>query len=176
MSKRPPKEVSENIRDQLWQRADLMSWARLSDSDRSQLYEQWTNEKGIGGVLSGFIDPRAVRVYIKDTLMKPYIRHWLDTMEPQVLEKFGLQKASAIASYIKPHGRQFTGNVVVCWGNSRDWKDVLMSTFERKNPLGKEGRAHVALVESGHTLEPASRKLVEDGANRLGIEAPVWLV
>jgi hypothetical protein len=175
MSQRPPKAVSDSIRSELWKRADQMSWARLSDSERSALYEQWTTEKSIGGILAGFIDPRAVRVYIKDTLMKPYIRHWLDAMAPQVLERFGLDKTTAIENYIKPHGRRYDGNIVVSWGNSRDWKDVLMSSFERKHHLGSGGRAHVALIESGHTQETSTRKLINDGAIRLGVDSPVWI-
>jgi hypothetical protein len=175
VSQRPPKEVSDSIRSELWKRADQISWARLSDSERSALYEQWTTEKAIGGILSSFIDPRSVRVYIKDTLMKPYIRHWLDAMAPQVLERFGLNRAMALENYIKPHGRRYEGGIVVCWGNSRDWKDVLMSSFERKHHLGAGGRARVALIESGHTQEPSIRTLINDGAICLEVDPPIWI-
>ena len=39
------------------------------------LYEQWTKDESIGGVLSNYVDTRRVRVYIKDTLLKDYVRN-----------------------------------------------------------------------------------------------------
>lgn len=68
------KDVRDNIRKKIWDTADELGWPGLSDIDRATWYENWSKDKDIGGVLAHFMDARKVRVYIKDSLLKPYMR------------------------------------------------------------------------------------------------------
>ena len=69
-----PEEIRDQIRDHLWGLADKIGWSDLQDVERARYYELWTKDSSIGGKLAHFMDPRKVRVYIKDSLLKPYER------------------------------------------------------------------------------------------------------
>lgn len=87
----------------------------------------------MSGVLSHFMDARKVRVYIKDSLLKPYLRSRLQDDWERVLLAINMDEQEAIfrRAYNKPHGRQLFDGRVICWGNSREWKSILISVFER---------------------------------------------
>jgi hypothetical protein len=171
-----PEQIREQIRERLWATADDIGWADLPDAERSRYYENWTRDPAIGGKLGHFMDPRIVRVYIKDSLLKAYERHRLLDTGEAVLKRFSIEAASVAESYIKPHGRQLVDGRIVCWGKSRDWKLVLMAAFERAHQI-QSGRAYaVVLVETGKTLDDVTRRLVGDAATRLGIEHIEWMM
>ena len=69
---RIPDDVRDRLRNIVWSRADELGWSSLTDGDRASHYERWTRDKEIGGILAHYMDPRKVRVYIKDSLLKPY--------------------------------------------------------------------------------------------------------
>lgn len=171
-----PETIRDTMRDRLWATADDLGWSSLSDPERSEHYERWTKDATIGGQLAHFMDPRKVRVYIKDSLLKPYERSRMLETESEVWRVLDLAAPQSFAqAYIKPHGRRLHDGRVVCWGKSRDWKLILMAVFER----GKgavEFSAHAAvLVETGPTAEKPRRQLASEAAERLGIAHLVWL-
>lgn len=176
MSGKVPKDIRDRVTELLWSRADDLDWARLSDASRADWYENWSKDPSIGGALGNFMDPRLVRVYIKDSLLKPYIRHRTGAAESQVLRTVGLQgDEHALRTYVKPHGRLFGDGRVACWGNSRDWKTILISVYERAK-AERNGKPFAAvLIESGPTQETGVRALVSDVARRLDIEQLKWL-
>jgi hypothetical protein len=175
MTKKPPKEIVSAVRLDLWARADDLGWRHLSDADRSRYYEQWTREKAVGGLFAEFMDPRAVRVYLKDTIMKPYLRERMVGLIRDVLAAIDIQETEVARTYIKPHGREFLSGRVVCWGNSRDWKAIMMATFERFSIAGRRERPVVVLFESGHTTDAIVRDLVREIGERLEFEVVKWL-
>ena len=65
MTYKVPLDIRDKMREQLWAKADGLVWTKLSDVERASWYENWAKDKEIGGVLSHFMDPRLVRVYIK---------------------------------------------------------------------------------------------------------------
>ena len=171
-----PTKIRESTRDELWKRCDDLGWMSLSDIDRARYYEQWTTAKDIGGQLAGYMDPRKVRVYIKDSLVKPYVRARLELDETEVWRLLGLTESDKPAEkYIKPHGRRLEDGRVIGWGRSRDWKSVLMAVFER----GQAKKANISygavLLESGKTESDKMRLLVCDAARRLDINKVAWL-
>jgi hypothetical protein len=176
MSGKVPKDVRDRVTAMLWSRADDIDWARLPDTSRAEWYENWSKDPSVGGVLGNFMDPRLVRVYIKDSLLKPYIRHRTGAAEAQVLGVVGISCAETVLrTYVKPHGRLLDDGRVTCWGNSRDWKSILISVYERAK-AERTGRAFGAvLIESGPTHDPNIRALVSDVARRLDIEQLKWL-
>ncbi len=173
---RIPDDVRDRLRELIWSRADKLGWSALNDPERARRYEQWTRDPEIGGTLAHYMDARKVRVYIKDSLLKPYERARLSGTEQQILGRLGIPADSEVAlRYIKPHGIVFADGKIVSWGNSRDWKLVLMAMFERAAlrpgslPFGS------VLLENGKTRDAATRKLVREAASRLGIERMEWL-
>src|SRR4051812_21124517 len=118
-----PEEIREGIRERLWSAADDLGWSTLADLERARYYERWTRDQTIGGQLAHFMDPRKVRVYIKDSLLKPYERARMLRTESEVWKLLELPDPKELAvTYIKPHGRQLLDGKIVCWGKSRDWK------------------------------------------------------
>lgn len=173
---RMPEEIRVGLREKLWNAADDLGWASLNDSERSRYYEKWTKDHSIGGQLAHFMDPRKVRVYIKDSLIKSYERARLLDSKAEIWSALEMAAPTeAWEIFIKPHGCRLEDGRVICWGKSRDWKLVLMAVFERGRSR-HEGRPFgAALLETGRTANQGERNLVRDAATRLGIEKLAWL-
>lgn len=171
-----PDDVRDRLRELVWSRADELGWSGLNDSERARRYEQWTREPEIGGVLAHYMDARKVRVYIKDSLLKPYVRERLSGTEAQILARLGIPTDREIAArYIKPHGIAFADGKLVSWGNSRDWKLVLMAMYERAALRPGASPHGAVLIENGKTADAVTRKVVGEAAGRLGIERMEWI-
>jgi hypothetical protein len=125
-----PDEVRDRIRDLLWERATNLGWSGLADVERSRHYEQWTRETAIGGTLAHYMDARKVRVYIKDSLLKPYERARMSDTEQDILAALAIDSGLGVLDrYIKPHGMRFIDGQIIAWGKSRDWKLILMAMY-----------------------------------------------
>jgi hypothetical protein len=173
---RIPDDVRDRLREEVWSRADKLGWSALHDAERARRYEQWSRDPEIGGALAHYMDARKVRVYIKDSLLKPYERARLSGTEREILGRLGIPADSKVARrYIKPHGIEFADGKIVSWGNSRDWKLVLMAMFERAASTPGSSAFGTVLLENGKTGDTATRKLVRDAATRLGVERMEWI-
>lgn len=172
---RIPENIRDDVRDRLWAAADSLRWSTLPDTERAQRYELWTRDPDIGGRLAHFMDPRKVRVYIKDSLVKPYERSRLSRLEGDVWRILSFPDPGPPAeSYIKPHGRRLPDGKIVAWGNSRDWKLILMAVFERAHARRGYEAFGAVLLESGKTADELQRQLVRAAASSLGIRHLEW--
>jgi hypothetical protein len=171
-----PKAIRDGIRQGLWTIADEIGWSTLGDTERSRYYELWTRDPRIGGELAHFMDPRKVRVYIKDSLLKSYGRERLLASENVIWGALGLPIPSQVAqTFIKPHGRRLHDGKVICWGKSRDWKLILMAVFDRGSSHAGATAFGAVLVETGPTSKKSKRLLVTNASRRLGIQHIAWL-
>jgi hypothetical protein len=171
-----PEHVRAQVRELLWERAAAVGWSALADIERSRFYEQWTRDIAVGGVLAHYMDARRVRVYLKDSLMKPYERARLLGTERKILVfLMGAEAPSVVERYIKPNGVRFEDGRIVCWGRSRDWKLVLMALYERAASSFSRHAFGLVLLENGSTADEGTRHLVRDASARLGVERVVWL-
>ena len=171
-----PDAIRDDIKDRLWAAADSLRWSTLSDVERAQHYELWTRDPLIGGRLGHFMDPRKVRVYIKDSLVKPYERSRLSLLEGDVWRLLSFPNPGPHAQrYIKPHGRRLQDGKIICWGKSRDWKLILMAVFERSQARPGSEAFGAVLLESGRTADEHQRRLIREAASRLGIGKLAWL-
>ena len=171
-----PESIRDDIRVRLWAAADALRWSTLPDAERAKHYELWTRDSEIGGRLGHFMDPRKVRVYIKDSLVKPYERARLSLLEGDVWRLLSFPDPGPPAEhYIKPHGRRLVDGKIVCWGNSRDWKSILMAVFERSHTRPGSKAFGAVLLESGRTADEHRRRLVREAASRLRIQNLAWM-
>jgi hypothetical protein len=122
------------------------------------------------------MDPRRVRVYIKDTLLKSYTRERLDDFG-LISKALGLPEDAKITkSYIKPHGRRLVDGRVIAWSRTSEWKLTLLALHERT--FGNKATtpfAAVLMYGSSRHSDLNARKMIIDAANRLGIQKVVWL-
>ena len=171
-----PKEIRAEIRDYLWVEADRINWASLSTGEKSRLYTQWTESRDVGGKLGAYMDPRQIRVYLKDTLLKSYTRERMADPRPifRVLEiEPGVD---CVQTFIKPHGRELRDGRVIAWSRATEWKLTLLAVFERAfGRAGLTSYAAVLLETSTRHADIESRKVVEAAAERLGIQHVAWL-
>ncbi len=170
-----PDAAYRRIKEKLWGVAEERNWPTLSDQQKSALYEDWIRDDEVGGVLSRYLDPGNVRVYIKDTIMKPYGRERIKDFPP-ILRLLGLPDDAAVAeTYIKPHGRRLADGKVISWGLSRDWKAILFAVFERAY-MARAGTPFAAVImfPTGKCQQPDYRAMIETAAGRLGIEHLIW--
>ena len=170
-----PQGTRKRIREQLWAEADSLGWIQLSGPDKSRQYDDWVVREDIGGALSRHMDARQVRVYLKDSVMKPYAHHHMESPE-RPFRVLGLDSAIAVAEeYTKPHGRRLADNRVVCWGPASNWKAVIMAAFERSHLATANAHAVVLFRAQGRYRSDSLRALIEEASARLGIERVVWL-
>ena len=171
-----PDNVRDRIRDLIWSRADDLGWSELPDTERSRHYEQWTRETSIGGTLAHYMDARKVRVYIKDSLLKPYEQARVSGTEQQILQTLGVAADLEVAHrYVKPHGLRFVDGSIVSWGKSRDWKLTVMAMYERVALNPGATAFGMVLLESGRTTDAAARSIIRGAAVRLGIARLEWI-
>jgi hypothetical protein len=170
-----PDGVFNKIKEKLWSVADNLNWPTLLDTQKSSFYADWIRDDEVGGILSRYIEPGNIRVYIKDTIMKPYGRERIKDFPP-MLKLLGLpQDSRVVKTYIKPHGRRLGDGKVICWGHSRDWKSILFSVFERSYivPMGVPFAA-VIMFPTGKCQQPKYRRMIENAAEKLGIGHLIW--
>jgi hypothetical protein len=176
MSKAVPAGLRSEIQKKIWSKADQLNWLGLPDVEKAVWYSHWSKANDIGGVLAHFMDPRKVRVYIKDSLLKPYHRSRLEDALDTVISTAGLTENVAFQrAYLKPHGRMAVDGKIICWGNSRDWKDVVLAVYERayQQPNGIPFAA--VIFETGNTLDAGMRELVSTIGERLGLMQVRWV-
>lgn len=173
---RIPKSLRDELRITLWDKADELGWQGLTWAQKSPLYEAWTRDPEIGGRLSHYVDQRRIRVYLKDTIMKGYVRaRQADPERP--LKAVRIDPESPMAeAYERPHGRRLEDGRVISWGNADDWKLVLMAVHERSYDADNGVPfASVLFSANGKYAEPSVREVVQDAANMLRIKKLVWL-
>ena len=172
-----PDPVRDRLRDLLWEKCDEISWINLPSPEKSRYYDTWSRSTEIGGELAQFLDPRAVRVYIKDTLLKDYTRSRLSNPSP-VLEHLGIPADRAVSEkYQKPYGLRFEDGGVITWSRGAEWKTTLISARVRAD-LSRSGRPEgVVLVGPASRISDTVKgcEMVKRIASDLGIESFKWV-
>jgi len=176
MSKTLPPELRTEIQTKLWLKADQLGWLSLRDVDKASWYANWSKDKDVGGVLAHFMDPRKVRVYIKDSLLKPYHRSRLQDSLGIVLSSLGLtDNVSFRRNYLKPHGRMTLDGRVLCWGNSRDWKNIILAAYERAYQHADSIPLAAVMIDTGNLTEVGTREMAATIGARLGLKHVLWV-
>lgn len=176
MTIRIPDPIRRGLRQRLWALADELDWPRLDWYEKAAQYEAWTRDQHVGGLLANYMDQRQIRVYIKDTIMKGYVRsRQADTMRP--FAALGIDSNVEIAEiWERPHGRRLKDGRVIVWGSAEEWKLVLTAVHERSwGTAGAQPYAAVLIWSVGKYAEPSVRAMVQDAARKLEIQRLIWL-
>jgi hypothetical protein len=173
---RIPEPIRKGLRQKLWALADDLDWPRLDWYEKSARYEAWTQHPEVGGLLANYMDQRQIRVYIKDTIMKGYVRSRRASTTPP-FSALGIDgKVEIVETRERPHGRRLKDGRVVVWGSADDWKLILTAVHERSwGIVGARPFAAVLMSSVGKYAEPSVRAMVQDAASKLKIEHLVWL-
>jgi hypothetical protein len=143
---------------------------------KNTYYTNWTNDPAIGGVLSRWVGVGGVKSYLKDAVLKVYVRRSRsDHKKP--LAKIGLNpSADVIKKFEKPHGVRLTDGKIVCWGRSKQWKIVLMALHERSFADLDSTLYGAVLLDSADGFgDQGARQVVENAATKLGIRKLAWV-
>jgi hypothetical protein len=170
-----PRDVRLKIQEKLWNVADEAGFLDLPDISKSRCYDNWVAHPEIGQRLARYLDAGQVRHYIKDAYLKRYTRE--RRADPTVAFRvLRLSPDTPIRSrFIKPLGVELQNGRIICWGEAKIWKSVLMALHERA--FGNPNLKPMAAILSPHSrfLTPESREVVEDAAKKLGVGRVVWL-
>lgn len=171
-----PENIRRDLRARLWAEADKLDWPRLPLATKSRHYEAWAKVEDIGGILSRYMALPKVRLYLKDSLLKDYVRSRSnDGTRP--LQAAGVASDAVITErFIKPHGVRLEDGRVICWGRAPAWKTLLMAVHERCFDGHRVHPFAVVLTQvAGEYKQERVRRLVEDAAQKLGLQRVVWL-
>lgn len=72
--RRIPRDQVKSVVTALYAAADRLDWEHLSANARTDLYDEWTTDSEIGGVLTKYMSSENARSWIKDGPMKEYGR------------------------------------------------------------------------------------------------------
>jgi len=165
---RLPPEVRSEVAERVFREADAAGWSTLPQAQRVLLYEHWSRDPGIGGVLQRYFDLVRVRVYLKDTLLREYVRE--SALSPhRPLAALGISAERVQAHYSKPLGCRLVDGRIICWGTFRQWKSVAMAVFERARLARATPFAVVLVGSDPHAGNPEHAAMVDDACCRLGI-------
>lgn len=170
-----PDKVRIQLREALWKTAAQIGWRSLATGEKAKYYERWTRDPEIGGVLAHYMNPGKIRVYLKDTLLKGYGGQRTSDPFP-ALRALGIPAApDTLERYTKPHGLLLRDRRLVCWGRAEDWKLVLMAMHERSFAQNVHAFGAVLCNARARFNDMNARKMVQDAADKLGVEQLKWL-
>ena len=74
MANKLPKEISKEVKNRIFARADAVDYACQTRTDNGAFLDSLTNDPEIGGLLRNHMPADAVRTYIKDGVLNAYAK------------------------------------------------------------------------------------------------------
>lgn len=176
------REIKVAVTSRVHALADQLDWVYLTIEQRRRYYEAWTNDENIGGLLRQVIDANRVRVWLKDTVMKNYLKQRRPSIT-NFLSRTSVSCGVILRSYRKPEAvlcedtSLFEGGNLFTLTGAKEWRVALMSAYERAAEIKKPGRNILYIIEhtSGRFADESYRSLISGAGAKLGVEV-VWVV
>jgi len=127
----PRQEIVRRVREM----ADKADWCHLKIHERSALYRQWCNDPTIGGELAKLGGPDSVRVFLKDTVIKQYLKEKRPVLK-DLLKQMGLECKRVTREYEKPEAQLCDNRRLYTLAVAKEWRVAIFSAFERAHDLG----------------------------------------
>ena len=163
-------EIKAAIAQRIYDLADAADWMHLNIEQRKQYYEIWTTDPQIGGILSQVIEPRRIRVYLKDTIMKTYARSRRPTLK-SLLISMSISYKRITKEFEKPQALLCDGTQMYTLAPAKEWKIAIMSAFERSCEVRKLEKNIVFITEytTRRFVDKEYRDMIDAAAQRLDI-------
>jgi len=164
-------EIIVSVTERLHKLADQANWIYLNITERKRLYEKWTDDPNIGGLLRQIMEPNRVRVYIKDSIMGPYSRGRRLNIH-SLLNSMSISCENVTKKFIKPQALLCNSSDLYTLSVAKEWKIAIMSAFERGVEIGELNNNRVFFIEhvTKRFVDPSYRNLVEAAGKRLDVE------
>lgn len=164
------QEIKDLVTKRVFGIADEVDWVHLTIHQRKQYYESWTSDPRIGGLLSQVMEENRVRVYLKDTVMRNYMRSRRISIH-QLLNSMSMSFYEITEEFIKPQAILCDNTALYSLAAAREWKIALMSAFERGCIIPELEHNIVFFTEhtTGHFVDGDYRNMIAAAASRLGV-------
>ena len=164
-------DIKKSVTHRVHRMADEVDWSHLTIPERSKLYEFWTADPQVGGLLNEVMDPERVRVYLKDTIMKNYARSRRPEILP-LLRSMSMPCDPVLQEYIKPVAVLCDHRYLYTLTVAKEWKISIMSAYERGLDVGNLDRNIVFITEhtTGRFVDRSYRNMIESAAERLEVD------
>lgn len=165
-----PLQIKKDITAIIWSEADAINWLRLSDQEKSRQYEKWLVSDNVGCLMGHYLDQRNIRVYLKDSVIKPYSRERTKSLPAAFVAIGIIGPQNYKEEWIKPHGRILADLRCICWGPANDWKSIILSVYERSYRYPQAIPFAAALLGPlGKMAQTDEQNLVACVARKLGL-------
>lgn len=151
--------------------ADKADWIHLTIPERTALYTQWVKDPAIGGELAKLEGAERVRVYLKDTVMKRYMK----AKRPELtvlLKQMSFRYKRVIKEYEKPSALLCDGTRLYTLSVAKEWRIALLSAFERANHMSQLQENLVFFTDHAvdRYTDASYKALIENAAERLDVK------
>lgn len=169
-------EIKQIVTERVRGIADRIDWQHLTIPEKNRYYVTWTNDPEIGGLLATIMDPGSVRVYLKDSIIKQYVRGKLPELDT-LLRPLGFTYHTISRRFIKPIGILCDNRDLYTLAVAKEWKNAIMSAHERGCGVAQLRRNIVFITDytTGRFVDLDYQRLIEGAASRLGVQVR-WVV
>lgn len=74
MANKLPKDIAEQVRAKIYERADEFGYTGRSRTENSQFMDDLIDDPEIGGIIKSFYPAERIRTYIKDAVLNAYTK------------------------------------------------------------------------------------------------------
>jgi hypothetical protein len=169
-----PTVIRSIIFEKLWSEADRIGWNKLTISEKTLQYKNWAQEDEIGGILSKYMSVERVHPYIKDSIMKSYVKNNRESV-PNILRIAGFSsEEKVVKEYVKPFGILLESNEMIVWGRAVDWKIIMLSIYERTYKNNFIPQCVILNTHHGRFSTTEFRDLIFSSSQQLGIKSVIF--
>lgn len=185
MANKLPKNIAEQVRAKIYERADEFGYTGRSRTENSQFMDDLIDDPEIGGIIKSFYPAERVRTYIKDAVLNAYTkarnRELLNTQDINaiLLYVFGVETemVQKLNSESSLHRAEDGRLIVVSKGTYVKWETALRRALEsiaKSKKLTAENDSPLIClllaVVNGEATE-ADKKFIKDalGAINVGV-------
>lgn len=163
----PRKDIIRRVREM----ADKADWCHLKIPEKSALYRQWVNDPTIGGELARLDGPDSVRVFLKDTVIKQYLKEKRPVLK-DLLKQMGLDCKHVTTTYEKPEALLCDDGRLYTLAVAKEWRVAIFSAFERAHDRGKVTENLVFFTDHDvdRYTDRSYKTMIEHGAEKLDVK------
>jgi len=163
----PRQDIIKRVREL----ADKADWYHLKIHERSALYAQWVNDPTIGGELAKTEGAERVRIFLKDTVIKQYMREKRPKLR-YLLKQMSLDCRYVTREFEKPVALLCDSKRLYTLALAKEWRVAILSAYERAH--GVTGLVENLVFFTDHDVDRYTdrsyKALIESAAEKLDVK------